>query len=270
MKLSELTAALTNGGIENARHEARLMFAHFGYFPPASLVGCDPDLDTPALKEALVRRLRREPLQYILGEVAFYNETYRVTPDCLIPRADTELLVEWAVTLLPRGARFADLCTGSGCIAISTLASRTDTTADAYDISEGALRLAEENAVRNGVKERFHICQCDLLTTPLDGIYDALLSNPPYIVRDVVDTLAPEVQFEPRIALDGGKDGMNFYRALLTNNLAHLVPYGYVLFEIGYDQAETITCLAKAHHMTCRIKRDLGGNPRLAILQKQD
>ncbi len=270
MTLSDLTAALSQGGIENARGEARMLFSHFGGYSPATLMIGNPTCDAPALTEALARRLRHEPLQYIIGKVTFCHETYRVTPDCLIPRSDTEILVEQAIRLLPRDIHFADLCTGSGCIAISTLAARTDLTADAYDISEGALYLARENAVRNGVASRLAMRACDLLKSPVDGMYGALLSNPPYIIPEVIDTLAPEIAYEPRIALDGGNDGMDFYRAILANNLPHLIPRGLVLFEIGYDQADAIEALASHHNMSCRIEYDLGGNARLAVLQKQD
>ncbi len=269
MTLTELTAALKKGGIEDAAWEARLLFSHIGGYTPASLIGANPAIETALLTDALTRRLAREPLQYIIGEVAFCHEVYRVTPDCLIPRPDTELLVEHAIQLLPRGAHFADLCTGSGCIAVSTLAARTDTRADAYDISEGALCLAAENAMRNSVSERLEFHLRDLLTEEIDGIYDAILSNPPYIPPAVIDTLAPEIGYEPRIALDGGEDGMDFYRSILRHNLVHLAPNGIILFEIGYDQSDAITSLAASHHLTCQIVQDLGGNARLAILKKQ-
>ncbi len=270
MTLSDLTTALANGGIECARHEAKLLFSRFGDVSPAALLVGNPTCTSPALDDALARRLRGEPLQYILGEVGFFHETYRVTPACLIPRADTELLVEYATETLPRGAHFADLCTGSGCIAISTLAARTDLTADAYDISEDALTLAKENAVHNGVAERLNFQKRDLLLYGIDGMFDAILSNPPYIVREVIDGLAPELTYEPRIALDGGEDGLDFYRAILHHNLPHLAPDGMILFEIGYDQEEAIKELATAREMTCEVKRDLGGNPRLAILKRKN
>ncbi len=270
MKLSDLTRALRAAGIEDAPTEARLLFSFVTGVPAAHLVGCDPVSDDPALAEALARRTRREPLHYITGEVGFWHETYRVTPDCLIPRADTECLVEAAVGHLPRGAHFADLCTGSGCIAVSTLASRTDCTADAYDIAENTLALARENAERNGVAARVRFRRRDLLTEEIDGVYDAILSNPPYIRSDVLGTLAPELSFEPRIALDGGEDGMIFYRAILSRAGAHLVEGGFLLFEIGYDQGGAITRLAEEHGYRAEVTHDLGGNPRCALLRKRD
>ena len=270
MKLSDLTRALRAAGIEDAPAEARLLFSFVTGVPAAHLVGCDPVSDDPALAEALARRTRREPLRYITGEVGFWHETYRVTPDCLIPRADTECLVEAAVGHLPRGAHFADLCTGSGCIAVSTLAARTDCTADAYDIAEKTLALAEENAARNGVSERVRFRRRDLLTEEIDGVYDAILSNPPYIRDDVLPTLAPELAFEPRIALAGGRDGMDFYRAILALGAGHLAPGGFFLFEIGYDQKQAILDLAATHGYRAEVTDDLGGNPRCACLQATD
>lgn len=270
MRLSDLTRALSEAGIEGAAHEARLLFSHVTGTPYASLFACDPASDDPVLPHLLDRRLRHEPLQYLIGEVGFCHETYHVSPDCLIPRADTELLVDQAIRLLPRGAHFADLCTGSGCIAISTLAARTDCSADAYDIAEKALILAEENAARNGVSDRLRLFARDLLREPLDGLYDAILANPPYIRSAVVPTLAPELAFEPPIALDGGADGLDFYRAILTGADSHLSDRGFLLFEIGYDQSDDIRELATAYGYHADIVVDLGGNPRCAHLQKQD
>ena len=195
---------------------------------------------------------------------------YLVTPDVLIPRPDTECLVEYAVRNLPRGARFADLCTGSGCIAISTLANRPDTSAVAVDISEKALAVARENAARNRVSDRIAFLCADVLS-PLPvaalGKLDAILSNPPYIAREIIETLAPEVRREPLLALDGGKDGLDFYRAMLAY-LPTLVPNGMILFEIGYDQEIAITRLAEDAGLACEVRRDYGENPRVAILRR--
>lgn len=270
MKLSDLTRALRSVGIEDAAGEARLLFSFVTGEPPAALVGNDPQSDDPRLSEVLARRVRREPLRYITGEVGFCHEIYRVTPDCLIPRADTELIVETAVARLAHGAHFADLCTGSGCIAVSTLAARTDCTADAYDVAEKTLAVAEENAARNGVAERVRFFRRDLLTEQIDGVYDAILSNPPYIRDDVLPTLAPELSYEPKLALAGGADGMDFYRAILDRTGQHLAPGGFILFEIGYDQKDAILSLAAQHGYLAEVTNDLGGNPRCAILQKAD
>lgn len=267
MRLSEARARLSAAGIENAAHEARELFMHFGGFKAAELFASDPCCDAPMLSSAVERRVRREPLQYIIGRVFFFDEVYRVSPDCLIPRPDTELLVEIAVKKLPAGAHFADFCTGSGCIAISTLAHRADATALAVDISRAALSLAEENARANGVENRLTLCAADLLTATLDGEFDAILCNPPYIRTDVMDRLAPELSHEPRIALCGGEDGLIFYRRVLDAYTDRLRTGGFFLFEIGYDQAEELCALARKHHREIEIFKDLGGNDRVALIR---
>lgn len=264
MTLRETTARLREAGIENADWEARLLFCHFGAFRASDLIGTDPDLSVPAFQDALNRRLAREPLQYILGEVGFCHERYLVSPACLIPRPDTELLVEEAIRRLPHGGIFADFCTGSGCIAISVLCARTDLTADAYDISEDALAMARKNAVRNGVADRIRFHTCDLLSETPVGRWDAILSNPPYIPTETVDTLLPELTHEPRIALDGGPDGLDFYRAILGG-----ISVPLCLFEIGYDQKEEIVRLGVAHGYRTEVLTDLGGNPRCAVLKQK-
>jgi len=165
------------------------------------------------------------------------------------------------------GGRFLDLCTGSGCIAVSTLASRPDCIADAVDAFPVPLTLAPENARRNGVADRLTVRQGDVLAGEgAEGQYAAILSNPPYIVRDVLSTLAPELAHEPMTALDGGEDGLCFYRAILTHYRGALAPEGCFILEIGYDQAEALWELAQEHRMNCEIFHDLGGCDRMAVL----
>lgn len=265
MTLAELTARLAASAIPDPETDARLLLTHCFDISDAAL-RADPQRDfaSDALTRALDRRLKREPLQHILGEVDFYGETYQVSADCLIPRADTELLVDEAIRLLPKNARFADLCTGSGCIAISVCAHRFDLTALAVDVSEAALSLAQTNAARNGVAEKISFFKDSVLAPALqERRFDAILSNPPYIPTAHLVQLAPELSFEPRIALDGGADGMLFYRAILQNFSAPLY-----LFEIGYDQREDILALAQERGLRARVLRDFGGNDRLAILEE--
>lgn len=270
MTRREAAALLSESGVPDADTDARLLFTHFGGVSSAYLLA-NPDfsLDSPAFREALLRRKAREPLAYILGEAPFFTELYTVSEDCLIPRFDTELLVEKAASLLPRGAHFADLCTGSGCVAVSTLRRRSDTTADAYEISSGALSLAQENAEKNGVAERVHLNKADLLCDTLPkNTYDAILSNPPYIPTRDLDALSPEVQSEPRIALDGGEDGLLFYRRFLTAFRTSLKTDGFFLFEIGYDLADAMQSLADEYGLSLTLFYDLGGNPRVVLFRK--
>ena len=212
-----------------------------------------------------------EPLQYILGEWDFYRQKYEVSPNCLIPRSDTEILVENAIRLLPIRAHFADLCTGSGCIAISTLAERPDTTAVALEKFPVTLVLAMRNATKNRVDNRFCGILEDVLNTPVRIVehapFDAILSNPPYIPTADIEELSPEVHAEPMVALDGGNDGLIFYRAILKNYAPLLKEDGFFLFEIGYDQADALTALAKEHNFAhVRIIRDLGGRDRVVYI----
>ena len=272
MTYRQLCALLQDAKIEDAEWDALCLMEHFCAVSP-SLLRAAPDrnYENDALEDAILRRLAHEPLQYILGEWAFYRQTYEVTPDCLIPRSDTEILVETAIRFLPIGARFADLCTGSGCIAISTLAERPDTRAVALEKFPKTLELAGRNAEKNKVAARFCGILDDVLTEPTKILehapFDAILSNPPYIPSSDIPALSAEVHKEPPAALDGGEDGLLFYRAILEHYSPLLKADGFFLFEIGFDQANDLTSLGKAHnfahvHVIC----DLGGRDRVVYL----
>ena len=265
MTLKEAEARLKAAGVPDPKTDARLLISHLCAVSPAMLLADrERDYQSPALNKAMRRREGREPLQHILGEAYFFGARYTVSRECLAPRADTELLVEEACRTLPEGAHFADLCTGSGCIALAVLAHRPDTTALAVDISEGALALARENAEAQGLSSRVTFLHADLRT---DGLPvpapEYILSNPPYIQTDVIPTLEKELSFEPRIALDGGEDGLLFYRTFL----ARFSPKTFY-FEIGYDQREALFALAEAHGYTARCARDAGGCDRLVVLER--
>ena len=240
--------------------ESRLLREYFGE-------------DGEARRDAERRLAAHEPLAYILGETVFFRESYFVTPDVLIPRPDTERLVEEVIRDLPRGGRFLDLCTGSGCVAISALCARPDATAVAVDLSEKALTVARKNAVRNRVEDRVTFLSDDILRQkkPLSG-FDLIVSNPPYVKSDVVDTLEEECRREPRMAFDGGADGMRFYEAILRDYRSALRAGGKYrfLFEIGYDQKNEILALAALFGYSCEIKKDYGGNDRVAILTEEE
>ncbi|MBQ4091418.1 MAG: peptide chain release factor N(5)-glutamine methyltransferase, partial [Clostridia bacterium] len=224
-----------------------------------------------ALFEAVQKRCSGYPLQYIIGKWWLARCEFFVNEDCLIPRPDTESVIEQAVKLLPKNAEFADLCTGSGCIAISVLDMRPDTRADAYELYPKTLELAIKNAAHNGVDKRFCGILGDVTDKNLlgDKKYAAIISNPPYIRRDVVPKLSREVSFEPQAALDGGEDGLDFYRAIVSNFARNLCDDGAFIFEIGYDQADDLGGIATEHGFCCRIVRDLGGNDRVAILWRE-
>ncbi len=270
MTYNEICLALANAGIENDRGEAGVLICHFCELTQAQLFARrDEDFDSTELLSAVQKRCEHYPLQYILGYWDFCHETYRVTEHTLIPRPDTEKLVELAIRMLPKGGRFADLCTGSGCVAISTLAARPDCTAVAVDLFEPTLAVARENAERNGVGDRIGFVCADVMNPsfmePL-GPFDCILSNPPYIESETVGTLEKELSFEPRAALDGGLDGLDFYRVILGRYGQYLRPGGKMLLEIGYDQAKAIGALCADRGFGCEVYKDYGGNDRVAVL----
>lgn len=221
-----------------------------------------------SLASALERYTQGEPLAYLLGEQAFWRYTFKVTPDVLIPRPDTERVVECALANLPYGGRFADLCTGSGCIAISLCGERSDLGGVMVDLSPAALRIAEENARTVGVADRLSAICADVLTdNPLDERFDLIVSNPPYI--PTADIAAyPSLSFEPQMALDGGADGLRFYRALIGRYSSFLKENGAFVFEIGYDQREAILALAETAGFACTVTKDYGSNDRVALLRR--
>ena len=270
MTRAEIAARLRAAGIEEADEEAKLLFCHFSGMSRASVLA-EPgaDCSAPLLLSAVERREAREPLAYILGEWYFYGECYRVSPACLIPRPDTEMLVDYATEHLRRDGRFSDLCTGSGCIAISTLAHRPDLVGEAYDLSPKALALARENAAKNGVADRLTCYERDLLRDPLAGEYDMILSNPPYVTPAEFTEVEPELLCEPRMAFLGGEDGLDFYRSFVHRFQGNLAAGGCFVFEIGWRQAEGLCRLAEEAGMTCEIRRDLGGRDRMAILHRK-
>ncbi len=267
MKLGTAEELLISSGIENARGEARMLFSHFGNFKSYELLSLDAELFSKELEDALKRRCKREPLQYILGEVEFYREIYTVTPDVLTPRQDTEILVDYAVNHIPQGASILDLCTGSGCIAISTLKNTKDTYAKAVDISEGALAVAEKNAERNGVAERIDFEKLDVLNDTPKGKFFAILSNPPYVTESAYKELEPEIYYEPSIAFLGGRSGTVFYERIIENCKDLLEDGGFFAFEIGFDQEYALSDIGRKNGFCVDIIRDYSNNPRVAVLK---
>lgn len=238
-----------------------------------SYIKIHPDFEiySDSLENALRKREEHIPLQYIIGKWDFYRQTYIVNENCLIPRSDTEVLVEKSIELLPKDAYFIDLCTGSGCIAISTLCERNDTTAVMVDKFPKTLELAKENAELNCVSHRVKPMLFDVLNEEknLDGMkFDAIISNPPYIRPEVIQTLTEEVKKEPYAALNGGEDGLIFYNKILADYSIFLKEDGFYLFEIGYDQGESLCELANKYNLVCKIIKDYSGNDRVAYIKK--
>lgn len=201
------------------------------------------------------------PLQYIIGKEKFFGLDFMVNEDVFIPRPETEVLVNTALDIIRgardkppalqadrpgggQGARVLDLCTGSGCIAISLTKNAPGCKIFASDISDEALSIAKENARYNGVGDEITFIKSDLFAE-IEGVYDIIVSNPPYVARSEFATLQKEVLKEPRIALDGGEDGLNFYRSIFSNAGRYLKNGGYLLMEIGFGQRKAIKDIMK-------------------------
>lgn len=264
-------------GIESPRLDAEVLLAHVLEKQRIYLyVHFDEPLqpgELAAYREMIKKRVLRVPVAQILGEKEFMGLTFKVTADTLVPRPDTEILVQAAVDRLRAMAgeeplRFADIGTGSGAICLSVLHYLSDTVADTVDISPAARAVAEENAASLGLADRITFHTGDLLQ-PLSGIsFAAILSNPPYIPEANIAKLAPEVRLkEPHTALSGGQDGLDFYRRLAKEAPAMLVPGGFTAFEVGIHQAGDVAGLLKANPLIDRteILPDYAGIDRVVV-----
>ena len=264
-------------GIESPRLDAEVLLAHVLEKQRIYLyVHFDEPLqpgELAAYREMIKKRVLRVPVAQILGEKEFMGLTFKVTADTLVPRPDTEILVQAAVDRLRAMAgeeplRFADIGTGSGAICLSVLHYLAGTVADTVDISPAARAVAEENAASLGLADRVTFHTGDLLQ-PLSGIsFVAILSNPPYIPEADIAKLAPEVRLkEPHTALSGGQDGLDFYRRLAEEAPAMLVPGGFTAFEVGIHQAGDVADLLKANPLIDRteILPDYAGIDRVVV-----
>ncbi len=258
---------LLSSGIAEAAWDARLLFEYarqidrnFYYLHMNDELS---EADWNAYQDALQTRMGHVPLQYITGEQEFMGLSFAVNPHVLIPRQDTEILVEEAQKRIHAGMDALDLCTGSGCIIVS-LSKYAPIHAAASDISAQALKTAKENAKRHGVTVDF--IESDLF----EGItsrYDIIVSTPPYIPTEEIKTLMPEVrEFEPFLALDGKEDGLFFYRKIIREANSHLKPDGFLLLEIGCGQGKDVACLMEAEgYKEITIRKDLSGLDRIVI-----
>ena len=224
-------------------------------------------------EEFLDARAQGEPAQYITGRQDFYGLEFEVTPAVLIPRPETELLIEAAIKLIgaEETVSFCDLGTGSGCIAITLLAQLPSAHALAIDVSAAALEIAKRNAARHRVTDRIEFVLSDCFASVPQKTFDLIVSNPPYVAEDAVATLQREVRdFEPRVALTAGFDGLDVIRRLVTDAQKYLRPRGYLVFEIGFDQHEAVGTLLDAQVWELvDIHQDLQGIPRTVALRKR-
>lgn len=216
----------------------------------------------PKYDEYISARNFGKPVQYIIGHTTFYGLDFLTDEDVLIPRFDTEILIEEALKVVKDGMRVVDICTGSGCIILSIKANRKGIDATGTDISPKAVSLAIRNKEKLSLDASF--VRCDLFEG-LEGLYDVIVSNPPYIETEVIEGLAREVKdFEPRLALDGGIDGLDFYRRLVCDARKYLSDGGKLLMEIGYNQGEKVCdLLRECGYEDIEIIKDLSGLDRV-------
>ena len=215
------------------------------------------------------KRAEHVPLQYIIGEQEFMGLKFKVNSNVLIPRQDTETLVEEALRVVEPGMRVLDLCTGSGCIIISLAKNVADISCTGSDISKQALLVAKENAKANEVEVEWE--RSDLFEN-ISGTFDLIVSNPPYIPTGEIPGLMPEVRdFEPVDALDGKEDGLYFYRIITEKSPEYLTSDGYLYFEIGYDQGEAVSAMMRQCGYTqVEVIKDLAGNDRVVKGRKNE
>lgn len=253
---------------EQAANEARWMLEHLGV--RLWLDDAVSEEVNMKLTKMLVSRLRNQPLAYILGETQFMGLPISVTSDVLIPRNDSECVVEAALSVLPEGAaaRVADIGTGSGALAIAIAHFRPQTTVDAVDISLPALAVAEKNAKNLHLGSRMRFIHSDLMNNLCEK-YQLIISNPPYVTLQEMDEVDPEVLCEPRVALTDEGDGLSFYRKLVVQGIDHLDYGGHLVFEIGYRQAEDVMAMMReVGFLDVRYGCDGGGRPRYVIGKK--
>ena len=265
----ETRRLLTEAGIEEADLEARLLLEYVCHTDRNTLlVHGDREVspkEQERLRELVSDRRKRIPLQQLTGIQNFMGLDFKVNSSVLIPRQDTEILVEEILKELHDGMRILDMCTGSGCILISLMHYSNDCVGLGVDISEKALDTARENAGRLlGDDAKVFFLQSDLFDN-VTGRFDLIAANPPYIPSAKIPELMPEVsRYEPHLALDGGEDGLNYYRQIIGRSREYLVRNGFLYFEIGYDQAEAVSAMMRdAGFREVKVVKDYAGLDRV-------
>jgi len=268
------TEFLARKGVDSPRLQVELLLAHRLATPRLNLyLQFDRVLTEPELtdvREAVRRRGQREPLQHIVGTTGFFGLELNSDPRALIPRPETERLVECVLAWLADRAESAlsalDFGTGGGCIAVALAAQRPNLTVHALDCSAAAIELARENARRHGLLERICLRQGDgFAALPEELQFDLIVSNPPYIPTAEIGALAPEVSaHDPRVALDGGRDGLDCYRRIAGEAPARLAASGRLFLELGDGQATAVTQLLRAHNWVVEsVENDYSSRPRV-------
>ena len=273
--VQESAAILREATVEDARREAVSLLAHVLHRDRGFLIAHSddslPDQHYQTFRDLISRRARGEPLQYITGQREFFGLDFEVSPAVLIPRPETELIVEAAVELCRDDSApiIADIGTGSGCIAISILHELEAAEALATDISVAALEVARRNAERHGVDQRLMLIQSDGFSqVPVTKLFSLIVSNPPYVSDAELEQVSREVKFEPRAALAGGEDGLSVIRLLLSEARRFVRRGGYFIFEIGFGQSDRVEKLIDGRvWKLLEVRKDLQGIPRTFVLQ---
>ena len=284
MKLGSLLAdagtALTKGGIEDAKLDARLIVEHFSRTTRADAIA-RPEMSidaekVAAIRQAIARRIAGEPVHRILGFRDFYGLRLFLSPETLEPRPDTETLVDATLPFLRQLAaregrcRILDLGAGTGAIALALLAEIPEAMAVGVDISAEALATAARNAKENGLSERFETVRSDWFEK-ISGSFHVIVANPPYIPTEELETLQGEVrEYDPARALDGGADGLDAYRKIAGQAEAYLETPGRVAVEIGHTQKKEVTRLFEAAGFSVvDARKDLGGRDRVLVFERE-
>ncbi len=273
MTLREATEILRLAGVENPAGDARLLLSEIcGVERSKLLFSADVEYSDPQFESAVRRRANREPLQYILGRWWFRDSEFFVSPHCLIPRPETEMLVELAVQKIPHGGRVLDLCTGSGCVGLSVLKERPDVTGVLLDISDDAMEMAKRNCEKLDLFDKCQIILADV-TKPVptelaSERFDVILANPPYITAEEMKSLEPELAFEPRIALTDEGDGMSVVRGILRNYPALLKDGGILAIEIGCEEGSSAIDEGERAGLKCHVLRDLADRDRVLVCER--
>ncbi|MGB6271721.1 MAG: peptide chain release factor N(5)-glutamine methyltransferase [Pseudolabrys sp.] len=272
--ISLLAQAFHTAGIEAADVDGRLLVGHALHLDRARLIAQSDRIlearEINVISALAARRLKREPVSRILGQKEFWSIALAITPDVLVPRPETETVVEGALDFVVRGGlrmeklRILDIGTGSGALLLALLRELPNATGTGTDISTGALKVARENAARCGVEDRCTFVVCDIASV-VEGPFDLLVSNPPYIAHDEITSLAPEVKnYDPMVALDGGDDGLAAYRAIAADAKRLLAPGARMFVELGAGQEAAVRDLFTNVGLIAGIARtDLAGIPRV-------
>lgn len=269
-ELIQLTRRLKDCGIDSATTDARLLMAHaLGIEKSRLTLHANDDLNEEQLDlltQAALKRANRTPMSHILGFRGFYGRRFKVNDTVLDPRPETETLVSEALSR--PFSTVLDLGTGTGAIALTLLAERPRATGVATDLSQGALAVARENAVALGVADRIAFEPSNWFAA-VQGRFDVIVSNPPYIALEEMSSLAPELAFEPRMALTDEADGLTAYRVITQEAPEHLTPNGWLIVEIGWQQGADVAALfEQAGLQNVAIRPDLDGRDRVVIGQK--